>query len=235
MYVGLDVHKEFCQACFVNAKGQIVKEAVFKCDSKGIENLVKATHRSKVAMEASSSSIRIYDALCKTCDVKVAHPLMLKAIASAKIKTDKIDARILAQLLRAGLIPEAHIPSADQRKGRLLVRQRDCLVKMRTSVKNRIHSLLLTEGVSEPECELFGNEGMSFLRTAEVSEQQRMSLDSMVSMLDTLNAQINGFDRQIARDGAEDNYAKILVTICGVGWLTAFAVSKEIGDIKLAI
>ena len=99
MYVGLDVHKDFCQACFLDEEGIVVKETSFSTNKNGLEDLVEATRNSKVVMEASGSSLHIYDALSETCTVTVAHPSKVKVIASARIKTDKIDARILAQLL----------------------------------------------------------------------------------------------------------------------------------------
>src|SRR3990167_7002327 len=114
MYVGLDVHKDFCQAAFVSSKGKVVKEKSFKNNTEGLEELAKATRKHNVVIESSSSSMRVYDALSKTCKVKVAHPAKVKAIASARIKTDKIDARILAQLLRADLIPESFVPCEAQ-------------------------------------------------------------------------------------------------------------------------
>lgn len=84
----------------MNAQGKVVRENRFDTDEDGFRKLVSATRKTNLVMEASSSAIHIYDVLSETCKVKVAHPLKVKAIASARIKTDKIDARILAQLTR---------------------------------------------------------------------------------------------------------------------------------------
>jgi transposase len=75
MFVGLDVHKEFCQAAFVNGKGKLVREKKFENTELGLQELLKATKRSKVVIEASTASLRIYDLLCETCAVTIAHPL----------------------------------------------------------------------------------------------------------------------------------------------------------------
>jgi transposase len=232
MYVGLDVHKDSCQAAFVNARGKIVKEDVFNTDKHGLEKLVKSTKRHHVVMEASSSSLHLYDLLRETCDVKVAHPTMVKAIASARIKTDKIDARILAHLLRADLIPESYVPSKEQRQVRLLIRHRASLVRIRTSLKNQVHALLTREGIKVPFDDAFKKRGMVFLRNLELEEIQRISLDSMLSVFDLVNAQIEEFDFRIEHNALNDKYAKLLVTIKGVGCLTALAVSSEICDIR---
>ncbi len=231
MYVGLDVHKDFCQASFVNAKGSVVKEAVFENSKSGLERLVKATRRSKVVIEASSSSMRIYDALSRTCNVKVAHPLKLKAIASARIKTDKIDAQILAQLLRADMIPESYVPSQHHRQARLLVRHRASLVRTRTGIKNQIRSLLTREGIEAPD-NLFGKKGMLFLQKADLREIQRISLDSLLSVLKAFDGEITNANAKIEEFASKDKYAKLLVTIPGVSWFSALVISSEICDIS---
>lgn len=230
MYVGLDVHKEFCQAAFVNAKGKTVREQVFENSDKGLTELVKATKRAHVVMESSSSSTRVYDALSKTCDVKVAHPSKVRAIASARIKTDRIDAQTLAQLLRADLIPESFVPCMQHRQARLLVRHRISLVGVRAQIKNQIRSLLTREGVKADTP--FGKKGLLFLRTLELGEIQRISLDTTLSILETFNEKIKDADERIKSFASQDDYAKLLVTMPGVGWFSALAVSSEICDIE---
>jgi len=231
MYVGIDVHKDFCQANFVNSKGKVVKEQTFPNNSSGLKELVKATSKSKVVFESSSSSTRIYDALSSTADVKVAHPAKLRAIASARIKTDKLDARTLAQLLRADLIPESYVPTMYYRQARLLVRHRASLVRIRTRIKNQIQSLLTKEGIRIPFSDAFGKKGMLFLRELELGEMQRISLDSMLALLDTMNAQVKEADKRIENVASQDAYAKLLVTIPGVSWFSALVIASEIGDI----
>jgi transposase len=232
MFVGLDVHKEFCQAAFVNAKGKLVREEAFKTDEKGLDNLVKATRRSKVVIEASTTSLHIYDILCDSCTVVVAHPLKVKAIASAKIKTDKIDARILAQLLRADLIPQAYYPSKEQRQIRSLVRHRISLREMTTRIKNQIHAILAKEGIKSPYKEVFGKRGTEFLRTVDVGELHRLSLNSLLIVMAELNKQIKESEDRIEEVASQNAYCKLLKTHPGVGWLTALAVASEVVDIS---
>ena len=124
MYVGLDVHKEFCLAAFVNGKGKVIRRERFENTMEGRKKLAKATKGSEAVLELSSSTMPVYDALITTCKVKVAHPSKVKAIASTRIKTDKIDAEILAQMLRADLIPESYVPSYQYRQARLNTNRR---------------------------------------------------------------------------------------------------------------
>ena len=99
----------------------------------------------------------------KGYDVKVAHPLMVKAIAYAKVKNDKVDARTLADLLRADMIPESYVPDEKTREVRDLVRRRHDLVETRTGFKNKVKAELATRWVKH-EGDVFTQEGRKFLR-----------------------------------------------------------------------
>ena len=231
MYVGLDVHKDFCQAAFLDCEGKLVREERFENTVSGLEELAQATREQEVVMESSTSSMHVYDALHETCNVKVAHPSRVKAIASARIKTDKVDAKILAHLLRADLIPESYVPSKQHRQARLLVRQRASLVEVRTQIKNKIHALMTREGIKMPFKDSFGKKTLLFLKSVDIGEAQRASLDSLLAVLETMDKQVKQFDRRVTDCASEDEYAKLLVTHTGVGWLTALAVSSEICDI----
>jgi len=232
MYVGLDVHKDFCQAAFVSSNGEFVKEERFENTCSGLADLAQATKDCEVVMESSNSSMHVYDALSKTCKVKVAHPSRVKAIASARIKTDKIDARILAHLLRANLIPESFVPSPEYRQARLIVRHRASLVEVRTQIKNKIHAILIRDGIKSPFTEKFGREGMLFLKHVDIGEAQRASLDSLLSVLEALSKQVKEADRRVEYHASQDAYAKLLATHPGVGRLTALAAASEICDIS---
>ena len=232
MYVGLDVHKDFCQAAFLDANGNLVKEERFENTVSGLEKLAQATKYQEVVMESSTSSMHVYDTLSETCKVKVAHPSRVKAIASARIKTDKIDARILAHLLRVDLIPESYVPSKQHRQARLLVRQRASLVEVKTQIKNKIHALMTREGVKIPFNDSFGKKTILFLKSVDIGEAQRASLDSLLVVLETLDKQVKEFDKRAINYASEDKYAKLLVTHTGVGHLTALAASSEICDIS---
>lgn len=231
MYVGLDVHKDFCQAAFLDFEGKVVKEERFENTFSGLEELAQATANCEVVMESSSSSMHVYDALARTCKVKVAHPSRVKAIASARIKTDKIDARILAHLLRADLIPESFVPCVAHRQARLLVRQRASLVGIRTQIKNKIHALMTREGIKIPLKDSFGKKTILFLKTVDIGEAQRASLNSLLAILEALDKEVKEADKNVRCCASDDKYAKLLVTHTGVGALTALAVSGEICDI----
>ena len=155
-YLGLDVHKVRTQYCLVDVLGEILSEG--NVPTEEAASLVSEVDTA-VVLEATGSWHATYDALVATgALVKLAHPARIKAIASAKVKTDKIDARILAHLLRADLIPEAWAPPTSVRELRDLVRLRWRFVSQRTTAKNRITNLLARENLRFAGTDLFGRE-----------------------------------------------------------------------------
>jgi transposase len=115
-------------------------------------------------------------------DVHLAHPLRAQAIAAARVKTDAVDAKTLAQLLRTGLLPEAYIAPPQLRDLRELLRHRAVLTRMRIAVKNRVHAPLARQGI-RPEHSLFGKAGREFLAGVELPEGSRRRLDSLLALI----------------------------------------------------
>jgi hypothetical protein len=142
-YVGLDVHKKYHQAAVVDNEGTILKEARVPNDIKEIERFFADIEASKIAIESSSAWYHIYESLSKRFQVVLSNPVKTKAIASAKVKMDRLDALTLANLLRGGYIAESYVPSRRIMDLRGLVRHRAGLVRIRTSLKNEIHAHLL--------------------------------------------------------------------------------------------
>ncbi len=184
-------------------------------------------------MEASGVWNFVYERLEDAgVDVKPAHPKQVKAIANAKVKTDKIDARVLAHLLRLDYIPEAHVPFRDIRDLRTLVRHRVSLVRLRTQVKNKIHALLAQEGVRHPFTDLFGKGGRAFLLSLELKKHRQMALRNYLSVLDNLEQLIKETSGEMEEIGGNKWEVELLKTIPGVGTYTALVMLAEIGDVN---
>ena len=158
-YVGIDIGKVKCRAAVMDPEGTIAEEFTFQNDREGITRLAsKLTPEDRVVMESTGSVwSTLYNSLEeRQIPVTLANPLKTKAIASARIKSDKVDARILAHLLRSNLVAECYIPPRDLRELRALVRHRMSTVRMRSTVKNRVHALLDERGLRCPYKSLFG-------------------------------------------------------------------------------
>jgi transposase len=152
LYIGLDVHKEFCQACVIDERGRVCSNEKFSSTQDELDRFLAGFKDAKFVLESTGIWEFIYEGIEKRgFEVQLAHPLKVRAVAEAKVKTDKVDAETLAQLLRANLIPRSWIPSKDMRDLRQLVRQRAYLVRQSTSFKNRTHAELLRRGVRRPQ------------------------------------------------------------------------------------
>ena len=227
MIVGLDVHKKVCYGAVMDEKGKVAKQAKFTNDPEGVEAFMEGLTEAQVAMEAGYCWQPIYDALEDSGhDVRLAHPKEVKAIAKARVKTDKIDSQTLAHLLRADLLPESYVPPPDIRDLRDRVRRRAFLVNMRTMVKNRVHSEHAKRGV-RLGVSLWTREGRALLRGLALE-----AVDQVLPVLDTLDDQIAVISRDLKRRCGEDPRARLLTTIPGVGYYTALLIVSEIGDVN---
>lgn len=234
MYIGLDVHKEITHYSMVDGEGTVVKKGRFPTTAEGLDEFASfLPEGAKVAIEASTSGIFVYESLDgRWTDVHLAHPVYVKPFAKKHVKTDKVDSLVLAQLLRMDYLPESYVPGAEMRDLRTIVRHRASLVRLRTSIKNRVHALLTIEGVQPPKVsDLFGKKGMEFLEEVELQQSRRTALDNYLEVLRVLGRRINEVE-SILREKAEiTEEASWLMSIVGIGFHNALLILSEIGEI----
>jgi transposase len=233
-YVGLDIGKWKCRAAIMNQEGLILDEFWFTNNHEGIETLTaKLTLQDRVVMESTGSVwTNLYDRLDdRHIHVSLANPLKTKAIASAKIKSDKVDARILAHLLRSNLIAESYVPVKPLRELRALIRHRVAIVKIRTMVKNQIHAIVDKHGLSCNYSDMFGKGGMEWLRSLELPSLDDLILNNHLTHLESLNQQTNRVDEEIRNKACEDEDVRLLLSLTGVDVYTALLMKSEIGSI----
>ena len=238
VYVGIDVHKRFCQAALMNNDGRILREFRFDNTSEGTSGLLDLArsidpHVKAVVEPSANYWIRIYDKLeDEGVEIKLSNPLRTKAIAEAKVKTDKLDAKTLAYLLRGDLVAESYVPTRKNRDRRALIRHRTSLIQMRVEVKNRIHALLDKHELSHEYTDLFGKQGLEWLRNLQLPTPDQQILHSSLQVLNTLSEQAQSMDIQIAKDAVTEDQAKLLMTMPGVDYYAAMILLSEIGDVK---
>jgi transposase len=227
MYSALDLHERTVECVLKDEDGALVRESKMGKDEESILKFLDGTQAS-VVMESGYNHQHIYDLLKeKGYHVTVAHPLMVKAIAYARVKSDKVDARMLADLLRAGMIPEAYVPDRDIREVRDLVRRRRYMVKLRTMQKNKVHAELATRWIKYDGGDLFTEEGKKYLRS--------LSIDAVNDYMDTiefLDGKIRELDEKVKLVAEADKYANLLMTIPGVSYYSALLISSEIADVN---
>lgn len=166
LYVGVDAHREKSVITVMDEGGQILRQRRVSSSREGVREVLGRYRRPmKAVLEASYSWGPMYDWLSEVAgEVVLAHPVKVRAIAEARIKTDEIDSRTLAHLLRADLIPEAYAPSQDIRAVKRVLRQRLFFVRLQTMLKNRISALLAQHSIQRPEVsDLCGKVGKRWL------------------------------------------------------------------------
>jgi transposase len=166
------------------------------------------------------------------CKVVLSNPLQTKAIASARIKNDKVDSRILADLLRTNLLPTAYIQPRKIRDLKELVRERAHYVQMRTQIKNKIHSVLFKTNHKYSFTSLYGKAGMEWLRNLELRNIYRRETNRYIETLEHLNEQIDKISKIIENTAKLDFDCKLLMTIPGISYYSALMIKSEIGDIN---
>lgn len=168
-------------------------------------------------------------------EVKVAHPLKVRAIAEARIKTDKIDADILAHLLRADLIPESYARCSKSRRIQQVLRQRMFFVRLQTMVKNKIHNLIDRQENARDEAQsfadLFGAKEIQFLRSISLHPLERQLLDSQLELLDGLKSKIRATEAILEQFQLNDEIVERLKSIPGIGKFFAMLIRHEIDSI----
>lgn len=232
LHYGLDVHKRYTTFCVMDDGGAILREG--RCGNEALPGVFLEGEGMRAAvMEAGPNWGYLYDKIEPLVDVVLlAHPQRVRAIATARVKTDAIDARTLAHLLRADLIPAAYVPEPQIRRRRELLRYRMDLVKQRTAMKNRVHALLAQVGATPPVTDLFGRGGRRWLGQVRLDGQRAYELRGYLRILDCLGEEIAEVTGRVRAAAGSDVQAQLLMTIPGIAELTAWTLLAEIGDIS---
>jgi len=166
--------------------------------------------------------------------IVMANPLHVRLIAAAQVKTDKVDARKLANLLRANLLPASHIPDRPTRMRKEVLRQRTFWVRERTKVRNRVHRLLGRQhGLAMPQVtDLFGKKGKAALNKLVLGAPDDLLLRQQLEMLDSLARHIRELDEKIALEGKSDEAVGLLSSIPGIGPILGNVIATEIDGIE---
>ena len=237
-FVGMDVHRETIAICVL--------------DEGGVECRVKRTIASRrqalrewlaaymdpavptrFALEALSPARWVVAELrAAGFDVVLVHPFGVRLIVQSKKKSDRVDARALADLLRLGRLPAAYIATPEEQALRALVRHRESLRAEMTSKKNRIHAILHCNDEHFEGSDVFGKRGRAWLAARAFPEDERFVVDQLLAGIDALERQIAEADERIAARVEDDPFVALLRTIPGVGPAIAPALRAEAGDVR---
>jgi transposase len=184
----------------------------------------------EAAIEASGHYRSVYEMLNEHLDVTLVNPSKNRLIAEASVKTDRIDAKRLAHMLRADMLAESYVPLDEIRELRDLVRPRKALVEERTAEKNRVRAVLKPTDNAH-DSELFGPTGREFLAELSLSDADRTIVEAHLSVIDEYDHQIERLEELIEQKLLESPTAQWVPSIPGVGQSTAALIVAEIGEI----
>lgn len=239
IYVGVDLHLRLCFMTVLDARGAILRQGRVPNEADSLRLFFTRLNRPGekeeilVAVEACGFWCAFVDTVEPLVQrVVLVHPAKVKAIASAKLKNDRVDSATLAHLLRANLLPEAWKADAATRDLRQILRLRVSLAQDRTRYKNQLHATLHQHGLRAPVSDLFGRQGRAWLATPTLRLAARQSIDTALRMIDQLGGEVQALDGQLRQAAQNDADARHLMSIPGIGAFTALVLKAEIGDIR---
>lgn len=232
--IGMDIHRTFAEVVFWEA-GRLRPAGRVDMTRSGLEGFGRTLSREdEVVVEATGNAMAVVRVLSPyVARVVVANPLQVKAIAHAQVKTDKIDAGVLASLRAAGFLPEVWVPDAGTERRRRLVARRNQVVRHRTRVKNEVHAILQAHLVPPcPHADLFGRLGRTWLGQQVLPDDERAAIERHLRELDRLGEDLEVLDRDIAQAAIDDPAVRRLLTITGVNLIVAAGLVAAIGDVR---
>jgi transposase len=234
-WVGIDLHRKRSHVAVIDEQGELTVSRRIVNDRDTFLELLGDPQDgdTHVALEATYGWEWLAELLEEAgYDLHLAHPLRTRAIAAARVKTDAIDAKTLAHLLRTGFLPEAYVAPRELRDLRELLRHRATLTRMRSAIKNRVHAILAKHGIANEHSDLFGKGGRVFLEQLQLRDAPRRRLDSLMSLICDFDREIQATTREIEEQAKAHDRVDVLTQIRGVGRYTAMLIIAEIGDIN---
>ena len=232
-HVGVDLHQRFCYLTAVDASGKTYKHGQVANDGAALRAWLRQVPGPRqVVVEASGLWPAFARAVCSETErLVMVHPQRVKAIASARLKNDRVDSETLAHLSRADLLPQAWMAGERTQQLRLLTRLRITLGRQRAKAKNQLQAVLHQEGFLKPVADVFGKKGRAWLQHLELSAAGRVVVDTWLKIVDQMDAAILEQTRALERMAKADARARWLQTVPGIGAYSAMVILAEVGDI----
>ena len=235
---GIDAHATYSVTCVVSKQGQLVAGPswIKNADADQLSELLEPYRPLEVVVETSPAWPWLFDRLDGNgVHFVLAHAKRLRVIAGSNYKSDDVDAELLARMRLAGLIPEVHPKSVEQRGHAVLLRHRARLVRQRTQMVNRIHAQLHNAGLYLERGRMLTEGGREWVRSEawpKLGEEQRLFIQMQWALIDHLSPMIHTLDRRVEHVGREIPAVALLESIPGIGPYRALLIATEILPIK---
>jgi len=233
-HVGVDLHQRFCYLTAVDASGKTLRQSQVVNQGAALRAWLRQVPSPRqVVVEASGFWPAFARAVGpETEKLVMVHPQRVKAIASARLKNDRVDSETLAHLSRADLLPEAWMANERTQQTRLLTRLRITLGRQRAKAKNQLQAVLHQEGFLKPVADVFGKKGRAWLAGLALSPAGRAVVEVWLKIVDQMDEAIAGQTRTLERMAKEDARARWLQTVPGIGPYSAMVILGEVGEIE---
>ena len=234
IHVGVDLHQRFCYMTALEARGKILQAGTVTNEKLALRRYFRQFRGKEVQVAVEACGF--WPAFREVVEPEVkrlvlVHPQRVKAIASAKLKNDRVDSATLAHLLRCDLLPESWKADRGTQARRQQVRLRATLVRHRTRLKNQVHAVLHQQGLRSPVTDVFGKRGRLWLAGVKLPVQARESVNVCLRLLDGYSAEIQKQNLQLSEKAKQDKRTGWWMTIPGIGECSAMMLLAEIGDI----
>lgn len=230
-HIGIDLHTNNFMACFLDETGQYTFRQYKLKEMAAFKKDLQLTDR--LAVEATTNTRFFYEEVSPLVDrCVIVNPSQFKVINQSVSKTDKNDALLLAQFLSKGMLPETRMKRQAHAQLSSLANTRDKLVKLRTSLINKVHAILKSHGL-ESRREAYSCEtGLKQILELRFAASVQLEMEVIVSQIRSLNDGIKRLDRQMAEDGAKLEGHDNLTSIKGIGTKSAAILLSVIGDVN---
>jgi transposase len=237
LHAGLDLSRRRVDVCVISSAGELVGRFRAPVDRDGLYGLSKRVgaygEPVRAVVESMNGARFVHDELTTHgWRVLVADAQKVKGLAPLACKTDTVDAQVLAELSWRDLVPAVWLPTPTVRGEREQARFRMHLAKHRARLKNRVHSTLIAHGHPVPVSDLFSPGGRRLLSGLELPEPWAGTTAATLELIDALERQIQAIEHELRRVGADHRYVPILMTAPGIGWILAYTIASEIGEIQ---
>jgi transposase len=231
--IGMDIHRTFAQVAIIDC-GEIIEERRVDLVRDRLLRFAEYLKRDdEVVIEATGNSAAVERLLRPYVRrVVVANPRLVKAIAWAKVKSDKVDAIMLAKLHAGGLLPEVWVADDETGIRRRQIAERMGVLAQLVRTKGRIQAILHANLIEKYEGHLFGPEGRKWLAALALRVEERDLLHRYVMELERVTVQLSELDKTLAQQSLDDPRALRLMTIPGISSIVASTVLASIGDIS---
>jgi transposase len=232
--IGLDIHRAFAEAVALE-DGRLKRLGRVSMRRELLEKFAAALAKDDVVVvEATGNAAAVATVIGPHVKrVVIANPKQVRIIAHAKIKTDTIDAGVLAQLYASGFLPEVWIADEATQALRRQVTRRNQIVRQRSRLKNIIQSILHAHLIpSCPHQDLCGPKGRAWLGEQMMPEDERLAIERHLREFDRLGDDLEVVERDLARSALADESIKQLMTIPGIHMIVALAIKAAVGDVE---